>query len=102
MHNHQRRFLPPIFDDYFRTNASVREHFTRSQSGIHAVLYKINIKGFTVRLAGPKLWNAINTDVHSKLSLNTFKAAYKKLDLAFIIYVSNYGAVTFLFVTTRV
>jgi len=69
---------PPIFDDYFCTNASVHEHFTRSKFGLHVVSYKTNIRGFTVRLAGPKLWNAINTDVRGKLSLNAFKIAYKK------------------------
>jgi len=55
---------------------------------------KQNISGFTVRLAGPKLLNAINTDVCGKLSLTAFKTAYKKISLlAFIIDVSNYGAV---------
>ena len=33
---------------------------------------------FTVRLAGLKLWNAINTDTHDQCSLNAFKTAYKK------------------------
>jgi len=82
MYNHQRHFLPLIFDDYFDTNASVHDHFTRSQSGFHVVSYKTNIRGFTVRIAGPKLWNSINTDVRGKLSLNAFKIAYKKLLLS--------------------
>ena len=30
------------------------------------------------RLAGPKLWNAINTDTRGKCPLNAFKTAYKK------------------------
>ena len=83
MYNHQRHYFPPIFDDYFRTNASVHDPFTRSQFGLHAVSYKTNrpkiIRGFTIRLSGPKLWNAINTDVRGKLSLNAFKPAYKTL-----------------------
>jgi len=37
---------------------------------------------FTVRLAGPKLWNAFNTDVRGKLSLYAFKTAYKELLLS--------------------
>ena len=40
MYNHQRHFLPPIFDDYFCTNVSVHEHLTKSQFGLHAVSYK--------------------------------------------------------------
>jgi len=65
------------------TNASVHDHFARSQFGLHAVSYKTSIRGFTVRLAGPKLWNGINTDVRGKLSLNSFKTACKKLLLSF-------------------
>jgi len=34
------------------------------------------------RLAGPKLWNAINTDVRGKLSLYAFITAYKNLLLS--------------------
>ena len=56
----------------------IDNHFTRSQFVLVAVSYKTNIQGFTVRLDGPKLWNAINTDVRGKLSLNAFKTAYKK------------------------
>jgi len=44
----------------------------------YAVSYKTNLGGFTVRLARPKLWNAINTDVRNKQSLNAYKTAYKK------------------------
>ena len=39
-------------------------------------------RGFTFILAGPKLWNAINTDYGTddlgKQPLNAFKTAYKK------------------------
>jgi len=43
-----------LFDDYFRTNAADHDHFTRSQSGFHAISYKTKIAGFTVT-AEPKL-----------------------------------------------
>ena len=69
-----------LFDDYFRTNASVHDHFTSSQFGLHAESYRTSIRVFTVRLhvAGPRLWNAINrpTDVRGKLLHNVFKTAY--------------------------
>jgi len=56
--------------------------FTRAQTGLHAVSYQANIRGFTVRLAGPKLWNAVNIYVRGKLSLHAFKTAYKRLLLS--------------------
>ena len=43
MYSHQIHDWPPIFDDYFRTNASVHDLFTRSQSGRHAVSCKTNV-----------------------------------------------------------
>ena len=33
---------------------------------------------YCYRLAGPKLWNAINIDARGKCSLNAFKTAYKE------------------------
>src|SRR6218665_3252234 len=44
---------------------------------LHTIPYKTNTRCFTVRLAGPKLWNAIITDTRDKCSLNAFKTAYK-------------------------
>src|SRR6218665_1404109 len=80
MYNHQSRKLPPIFGDYFLANVTVHDHCTRSQFRLHTVSYKTNrpTTCFTVRLAGPKLWNAINIDTRGKCSLNAFKTAYKK------------------------
>ena len=37
-----KTIFPPIFDDYFGTNASVHDHFIRSQSGLHAISHKTN------------------------------------------------------------
>src|SRR6218665_1063951 len=61
MYNHQSRKLPPIFDDYFIANVTVHDHCTRSQFRLHTIPYITNTRYFTVRLAGPKLLNAINT-----------------------------------------
>ena len=83
MYNHQSRKLPPIFDDYFIANVTVHDHCTRSQFRLHTIPYKTNTRCFTVRLAGPKLWNAINTDTRGKCSLNAFKTAYKKQLISF-------------------
>src|SRR6218665_3131921 len=44
---------------------------TRSQFRLHTIPYKTNTRYFTVRLAGPKLWKAINTDTRGKCSLNS-------------------------------
>ena len=77
MYNHQSRKLPSIFYYHFIANVTVHDHCTRSQFRFHTILYKTNTRCFTVRLAGPKLWNAINTDTRSNCSLNVFKTAYK-------------------------
>jgi len=61
--------------------STVHDHYTRPRFGLNWVPYKTNTRYFrpTVRLAGPKLWNVINTDICGKCSLNTFKTAYEKL-----------------------
>ena len=96
MYNHQRHFLPPISYDYFHTNASVHNHFTRPQSGLHAVSYKTNIKGFTVRLASLNYRTPIilMSVVNSHLIL--LKQLMKNFYLAFITDDSNYVTVVYI------
>jgi len=72
--------MPPIFDDYFLANVSVHDHCTRSRFRLYDVPYKTNTRCFTLRLAGPKLWNAINSDIRGKCFLNAFKTAYKTIN----------------------
>src|SRR6218665_375086 len=68
----------PIFDDYFIANVTGHDHCTIFQFRLHTIPYNTNTRCFTVILAGRKLWNAINTDIRGKCSLNAFKTAYKK------------------------
>jgi exonuclease III len=78
MHRHQTHSLPLIFNDYFRTNASLHDYNTRSCHNLHVNACKTNTRQFTTRIAGPKLWNTLDLGLRSLTSLHSFKLAFKK------------------------
>src|SRR5688572_23876418 len=79
MYRHQTHTLPSNFNNYFSTNATIHTYNTRSRHNLHLNSCKTNTRHFTIRIAGPKLWNAIDPSIRSLTSLNSFKLAYKKL-----------------------
>ena len=78
MHRHHTHSLPSIFNAYFRTNASLHSYNTRSCHNLHMNACKTNTRQFTIRIAGPKLWNTIDLGLRSLTSLHSFKLAFKK------------------------
>jgi hypothetical protein len=78
MYRHQSQSLPTIFNDYFSTNASVHGYNTRSRFNLRSAICKTNVRQFSARIAGPKLWNSIDRSIRNQSSLSSFKKAYKK------------------------
>src|SRR5688572_7095115 len=76
---HQTHTLPSNFNNYFRTNATIHTYNTRSRHNLHLNSYKTNTRHFTIRIAGPKVWNAFDPNIRSLTPLNSFKLAYKKV-----------------------
>ena len=59
MYRQHKGTLSKIFDHYFSLNASLHDHNTRIKFfNLHPTLCRTNVRHFTVRLAGPKIWNA--------------------------------------------
>ena len=77
MYRYHKGTLPKIFDHYFSLNASLHDHNTRTKFNLHPILCRTNARRFTVRLAGPKIWNAIDIGLRNIGSLNAFKNEYK-------------------------
>lgn len=78
MYRYHKGTLPKIFDHYFSLNASLHDHNTRIKFNLHPTLCRTNVRRFTVRLAGPKIWNAIDIGLRNIGSLNAFKNEYKR------------------------
>ena len=77
MYQYHRNCLPNIFKHYFTSNAVIHNHFTRASHNLHIELSKTNIRYFSVRMAGPRLWNEIDLITRASVSIHSFKRAYK-------------------------
>ena len=78
MYHHQNKTLPTIFFSYFTTNATVHDHETRFRHNLRSILCKTNIRYFSVRLAGPRIWNTIDSHTRNLGTSYSFKLTYRK------------------------
>ena len=78
MYRHQNHSLPSIFNGYFTTNASVHNYNTRTRLNLRHVMGRTNIRHNTVKVAGPRLWNAIDPSIRGLGSLRSFKLAFTR------------------------
>lgn len=70
---------PTYFMNMFVTNDSTHSHFTRQASDYHLIAHRTNILKFSLRIAGPILWNSLSLTVRSCNTLSSFKRRYKKI-----------------------
>ena len=70
--------LPKVLCSMFQLNSSIYSHDTRQRHNIHQISHKLNVRKFTVRIAGPLLWNALPTDLRSVPNEKIFSSKYKR------------------------
>jgi len=61
MYSATHGLLPFYFINMFRVNSCIHAHDTRQKDKIHQIGHKLNLRKFTVTIAGPLLWNALPT-----------------------------------------
>ena len=77
--------LPGHFRNYFILNSSIHEHLTRSHNKLHIPYARIVTLSCQLRIAGPKLWNNIDSTIKiTSLHLRKFKQVLKITSSRFI------------------
>lgn len=71
--------LPTKFFNLFDRNSNIHDHSTRQCDDIHILRHSLNIRRYSVKIFGPKLWNSIPPTIRLSPTLNSFKVSYKKL-----------------------
>ena len=70
--------LPPVFHDYFVYNREISTYETRRANDFCIPFCRTNIRQFTIRIHGAKLWNSIPEFIRNAKTLDSFKIRYKK------------------------
>jgi len=73
MYKYYNSMLPESFNRYFIYNNEVHGHNTRRRHDIHVEPFRLTRTGFSVKIAGPQLWNSLPLDLKNSKSVNIFK-----------------------------
>ena len=65
--------LPELFDNFFLTNRDFHGHELRDADDLYIPYAKLDIRRFTIKIHGGKLWNALPAQIHNSESIHIFK-----------------------------
>ena len=80
--------LPRIFDNMFRFNSIIHDHFTRQSIELHVPIVRTNHTKSTIRYAGVILWNIFSKKLSLACTIDTFKKNLKKIFIDAYRYVT--------------
>ena len=80
VHNYFRNKLPPVFNDYYETLANRHQRNTRNGNYLlHILGHHRDIAASSIKIAGAKVWNNLNSNHKSIPKVKSSRAQFKKL-----------------------
>jgi len=73
MYRFANKSLPPIFSRYFSKISDTHSHYTRSLDNFDGTYARTNTRYFTLRCAGPSVWNNLPKSLRTLPNLALFK-----------------------------
>ena len=73
MYKCQNESVPQFLSNYFTRNNSIHEYNTRGANEIHVPFGRLDIRNFSIRIHGAKVWNSLPSFVKQSRSLELFK-----------------------------
>ena len=70
--------VPDIFMEYFQRNADIHDHGLRNAPDLHVPYGRLDIRKFSIKLAGANLWNSLPDIVQNSQSVYIFKKNMRK------------------------
>ena len=78
MYKFNKDMLPIVFDGWFVSFSTSHNRNTRQSDLYRLHTYKKDVRKFSLRIQGGKLWNTLPSDIRNKNTLNAFKISLKK------------------------
>ena len=73
IYRYEHNLLPSSFAGYFTLGSQIHGHFTRRATSYRPVKARTNTREFSIRAAGPLLWNSIPLEIRSSKTRHEFK-----------------------------
>ena len=77
MFKYKRHLLPLTFNNYFSLNTDIHDHNTKSSAGFHLYIFGKGLYGFSIIHTGPRMWNALPSNITCIESIYIFKKHLK-------------------------
>ena len=61
------------FRNYFQRNADIHDHNLRNVNDLYVPYGRLDIRKFSVKIAGPNLWNSLPSSVKNSETVHIFK-----------------------------
>ena len=65
--------IPDIFRNYFQRNADVHDHNLRNANDLYVPYGRLDIRKFSIKIAGANLWNSLPPLIKNSQSIHIFK-----------------------------
>ena len=78
MYNTIQTDVLTLFTSFFQKNSDLHEYPTRRANDLHIPRSRTNVRTFSIRISGAKLWNSIPEIVRESQTLLSFKHALKQ------------------------
>ena len=78
MYNYCHDHLPNLFDGFFQGINEVHDRNTRQSNELHVKFARTDVRKFSLRIHGARIWNDIPMYIKHATSVNVFKQMLKK------------------------
>ena len=78
----KRGLLPNYFREMFTLTSQIHSHNTRNSNLFYIFPCRTNIRNFSIRFQGPKLFNSISPEIQNSESVGSFGKRLKKFLLS--------------------
>ena len=77
MHLYKNGLLPNSFNDMFLLNCDVHSYNTRSKNSFRFPYCRTNVRKFSLRFQGPKIFNSLSSEIQNASSTALFNSKLK-------------------------
>ena len=69
--------LPNSFQNYYDYNRDFHSYNTRYRNDLHATAFRLDVRKFSIRIAGRDLWNQLPNEIKKAKTIHHFKRKLK-------------------------
>ena len=81
MYLYKNGLLLDSFNDMFLLNCDIHSHNTRNKNSFRLPYCKTNVRKFSLRFQGPKIFNSLSSEIHNASSTALFNSKLKSFFL---------------------